>query len=415
MVHLFRVIVSVAGLLLGLPAFGQSCSVAPCYEYQMTYGARVSGWTTNVSACQWWLSANSADNPPGYAAVYSSAVGSTCSWTSQNTGQAFSISMPSRSAAPVATAAQTIAPLNAQADQRVWAVGGQAGLSFCTGGYVVRGTFSAATYDATQHVISGPFSSSGTSCNGSDLTAAPPTSASTTCAAGTYPGTVNGVSVCAPSTSVNTVSSGSSVKSSASSGGGTAPAISGAPAGATDSSVTTSCTGGNCSSTTSFNDAAGAPLGSVTSSTPKADYCALNPKSPTCGSGGSFGGSCSSSFTCDGDAVSCAAASAVNKAACSLKQIESTDGYGAPALAAAGVMKPTDSPFNNKATLDVQSLIVKTNPFSNSCPADYPLTLPHIPPIMIPLSNYCPALTFMGNVLLGLALLSGAIIIAKRD
>lgn len=182
----------------------------------------------------------------------------------------------------------------------------------------------------------------------------------------------------------------------------------------TDSVVTVSG-GGSSSSSTSTP---GSTPGTSSVTQPKGDFCKGNPSSLQCGGGNSgsgFGGSCKSGFTCDGDAVSCAAAAAVNKASCSLLQIESVEGYGAPALAAAGVDKPSDSPVNNKRSIDVSSFIVKSNPFSGACPADYPINIPHVGPIAVPLSAYCGVFTFLGNVLLGLSLLSGAVIIAKRD
>lgn len=206
-----------------------------------------------------------------------------------------------------------LSDLNNQEDPRVWVEGGTPGTSFCKDGVAVSGSASASTYDGTQHIVYGPFTSSGAACGPDDK----PVSTSVTCASGTFPGTVNGVQVCAPRVPDNTIAQGPSTAASAPSPGASAPTIPGAPASAASSSTTTSCTGSGCTTTTTYKDGAGNSVGTITTQQPRSSWCAENPGSPICASG-KFSGSCGSPPACSGDAVQCAIATQAFYTRCSL-------------------------------------------------------------------------------------------------
>lgn len=198
--------------------------------------------------------------------------------------------------------------LNSMADPRVWALGGSPGLHFCSGGIDYAGSFSAATYDGTQHIIVGPFTSDGSACTPSSTS-----TTSTSCPTGQYPGTVNGVSVCAPSSTTNTTQA-PKTSTSTTPGSGLAPD---APSTATSSTSTTSCTGATCTTTTVYKDGSGAQVGTKTASEDKTTFCRDNPKSLMCLQS-SFSAACGSPPVCSGDAVFCAIASSDFLTKCAL-------------------------------------------------------------------------------------------------
>jgi hypothetical protein len=54
----------------------------------------------------------------------------------------------------------------------------------------------------------------------------------------------------------------------------------------------------------------------------------------------------------------------------------------------------------------------QTNPFSNSCPADIPISTGLVQ-ISIPLSNYCSVLQALGNILVALTLLGATVFVIR--
>lgn len=208
----------------------------------------------------------------------------------------------------------TVSELNNQDDPRVWVEGGAPGTTFCKDGIAVSGSSSASTYDGKQHIVYGPFTSTGAACGPGDK----PIDTSVTCASGTFPGTVNGVQVCAPRVADNTVAQGPTTTASAPSSGASSPQIPGAPASATSSSTSTSCNAGTCTTTTTYKDGNGTSVGAVQTQQPRSSWCAENPTSSICGPGGTFSGSCGSPPACTGDAVQCAIATQAFEVRCAL-------------------------------------------------------------------------------------------------
>lgn len=114
------------------------------------------------------------------------------------------------------------------------------------------------------------------------------------CGAGSVPGTVNGVQGCSPSSGLNIMAPVKSEAATSASGSASAPTSglgADAPPSATSSKTDVACTGDKCTTTTTFNDAAGAVVGTKTETGSKAGFCQENQDSAVCGSGGVSGGS----------------------------------------------------------------------------------------------------------------------------
>lgn len=343
MAHLYRVALFQLAALLGLALFatgshatlyattssswgstdGLYCSSSTALAAAPCLVARVDGTTTSnlnncavieiVSATQNTVQCNRIDvGAPRNATAWlvtqttcpanSAAIGSTCVC---NTG--FS---ESTQATCVASYLADLDALNNLPDPRVWVEGGSPGLHFCKNGVDYYGTFSAATYDGKQHIVVGPFSSDGVACAPTPTTTP---SSSTTCPTGQYPGVVNGVSVCSPSSSTNSVQA---IKTSSSTtpGAGLSPD---APSTAVTSSSSTSCTQANCTTTTTYRDGSGSVVGTKSASEDKTTFCQENPKSMMCLQS-SFSAACGFPPVCTGDAVFCAIASSDFTTKCAL-------------------------------------------------------------------------------------------------
>lgn len=123
--------------------------------------------------------------------------------------------------------------------------------------------------------------------------------APTPCKPGTYTGTVNGVSVCVPSSGAEPVEQSGTTTTTNPDGS------------KTTKSSTTSCDGANCTTTTTTTtvpSSGGAGTSTTTKEEkPKETFCQENPALSICKSG-SFGGNCTAGFTCDGDALQCSIA-----------------------------------------------------------------------------------------------------------
>lgn len=123
------------------------------------------------------------------------------------------------------------------------------------------------------------------------------------CAAGSYPGTVNGVFRCVPPSGSEPVSTTGTTTT-------TAPTAPGATADTTSTKKDVTCTGNTCSTTTTTTTTPGsggaATTTTATTQQPKEDFCTLNPKATQCISSSYGSGSCGSAPpSCSGDAIQC--------------------------------------------------------------------------------------------------------------
>jgi hypothetical protein len=136
----------------------------------------------------------------------------------------------------------------------------------------------------------------------------------------------------------------------------------------------------------------------------------LQPDHPNCKpeAKSAFGGQCggvSGTFTCSGDAATCAIARGVNEAKCLLTP-------SAAALTVAGQLEA--GTFGPALTNTVKSVgqFSQTNPFSSSCPTNQVVTVAGAS-VTIPFADMCPWLQAMGNVLVAFTLLAATIFVLK--
>jgi hypothetical protein len=234
----------------------------------------------------------------------------------------------------------------------------------------------------------------------------------TPCGPGLCPGTVNGQSVCVPCTGGQTTPG--TKETAPKPVEPTQPGVDGVP-GAQTKETSTSCTGANCTTTTTYKDKDGNTVGTGTKEEPKESFCQENPGISICKIG-SFGGGCaagSGSFNCDGDAVQCAIALEQHRRACEWSYID-------PALKAkgddaiAGGDRPGDHPFKNaqETTFSLSSTIDTTNRLAGGCPGDESISVAGRS-FVIPWSRACGSLEMLGNIVVGFAMLAAAGIVFR--
>ena len=223
---------------------------------------------------------------------------------------------------------------------------------------------------------------------------------------GMCPGQINGVTVNVPCSDTSTKTTSTT---NTDDGQGT-------QTGKTESKSTTCTATGTCTTTTTTTTSVngGAPTTSTSTTTqPKAAFCAANKGSTECGdgNGSSFAGSCQASFSCTGDAVQCATAKAVNDHLCKFKEFFEMD---APTKAlvesvvnGTWVENPKDNPREvNIGTFD------QSNPLGDACPGDVAYSVMGVS-MVLPLSQYCPQLRLMGNLLVAFTLLAATVFVVR--
>lgn len=287
---------------------------------------------------------------------------------------------------------------------------GSVGLTACFGGYVLAGTGSASGGGQTE--LYGPFKCSGASPTTCSVVPKP-SSITADCAAGSYPGTVNGVQVCVPpSTSVEAPKTTTATPPTS---GASAPSIPGAPSGTTTEEKRTVCDGPTCTTTTTYKDGAGASTGSKTEAVAKSSYCAENPKAPGCDSleASTFGGSCAGGFTFKGDAIQGALAKEVYKQNCIINDTSDESAlYTTKKSIAEGDLTST-LPGNQTVSVgsgdfDASDAIGGAACITNKTVVVWGKT------IVLPFSDVCPAMGYLKTILLAVSWLSAAGIVIGR-
>ena len=286
---------------------------------------------------------------------------------------------------------------------------GSAGLTACFGGFVVSGTGAASGGGQTE--LYGPFK-----CSGADASACSvvpkPSDITASCAAGSYPGTVNGVQVCVPPTSSVEAPKTTTTTTPA---GGTAPPIAGAPPGTTTEEKQTECQGPSCTTTTYYKDSAGAPTGTKTETSSKANYCAENPKAPGCSSleASTFSGSCGS-FNFKGDAIQGSIAKEIHTQNCLMNATTPEAAKYDTAKTKTGD-QTTTLPGNTTVTIGVSSFDTSDSIGGKQCIGNVTGTVLGVS-ITLPFGDYvCPQAQNLRLILLSLGFIIGYVIIARRS
>lgn len=176
------------------------------------------------------------------------------------------------------------------------------------------------------------------------------------------------------------------------------------------SEKSTKCEGNKCTTTTTttYNNNGVTGTRSETKTESKDDFCSKNPAATQC-KGGTFGGSCSGGFTCDGDAVQCAIAREQHKRACSLFDATSPErtlyessktatGNQAPTVPGVAI---TSSSFDTSNALGAAACLV-----------DVPVTIANHQ-LTVPFSKVCPHLDMLKAVLIAVSLLLAGRIVSR--
>jgi len=219
---------------------------------------------------------------------------------------------------------------SSESDDAVYPRGSGGGA--CVNGCKLHGGSSACS--GAQCYVTGPYQNTGQACSSSQNSTPADPNASACAKQGMGVGTVNGVSVCVPATSTShttTSATQSTSASGASSSSTTTTETTDNGDGSTTTTTTTTRSDGSTRTTTTTGPTpSGAASGAGGNGTGAdvATFCKANPNSPLC-KVSSFGGTCSSAFTCDGDAVQCAIAKEQHERNCAFFDPASTGPQGA--------------------------------------------------------------------------------------
>lgn len=223
---------------------------------------------------------------------------------------------------------------------------------------------------------------------------------------GTCPGEVNGVTVNVPCSRTETKGTKTTTEND---GAGNTTTKS--------ESKTTSCTAaGSCSTTVTTTTTVNGGTPSTTTKTTeesKGQFCANNPGSKECGDGdgSAFGGSCDAGFKCEGDAVQCATARAVNDNLCKLEEVFEMDAATRGLVDSVLAGTWTDNPRDNPQQINVGTFN-QSNPFGTSCPGDVTAQMGAFT-LTIPLASMCGWLQIIGNMLVAVSLLGATLFIFR--
>lgn len=413
---------------------------AACYEYRVGYGNpqgidMFTPWGTLQSACQALAAGASGSNAAqgfSVSVTINSASGGVCNYHATFSGsisssydgalaaQARQVSCQNScpSADAVGFAAATIG-FDGLTDAQVKTLPGvgKPGRTACMGGCKItlgKGFCGGLAGSGTWYCGFDGNNAQAAPCDGTELglgTNFPPAASEVPKPApGTCPGTVNGTQVWVPCSRTATAST--TVDTSTSTAGittDTNTVCDKGPSGQLNGNADGTCT--TTTVTTTTNPDGTTKTNSNITQQPLGDYCKTNPSDSACKSSqaSSFGGSCDGSFTCEGDAATCAIARATNQTQCAMAKLNTVDdtlkNIGQTATDGSSP-QGTGHPRDNKTTLSVGSFNT-TNPYGGTCPADTTLGAGPIS-VTIPFSSICGVLQMMGSILVALTLLASA-------
>ena len=223
---------------------------------------------------------------------------------------------------------------------------------------------------------------------------------------GYCPGTYNGATIWVKCSSTNETTKTDNTTTKTETNGGSSTT------GTTTTSTTskTSCDGSNCTTTTTTtmtNPDGTKTDKSETTSQAQADYCTRNPNATACKRPeGSFGGSCTAGFSCEGDAVQCAIAREAYRRNCELLEKETPESTLGKSIAK-GEDRPVGHPGNSPDVVNVSGSINQTNPYGGSCPPDINLNV-YGKTVTIPVSNACDIFKWMGYIAVAFTMYAAA-------
>jgi len=275
----------------------------------------------------------------------------------------------------------------------------------------------------TKVYCSASFKQNGSTSTGTEGTPTTP-DGSGPCPSGQSYGTVNGVGGCYASGSPPTPSTPSKTSTQQNvvdNGNGTSTQTTTKtnPDGSTTTTVTiiNNTTGqqqpGTTSTTeTKLNPSAESAKNSGQGPTEQAEFCRDNPNSPMCRQG-TWAGSCSTTFSCTGDAVQCAQAQAAYQFACEATKRTAQTDLGEQIIAGTDPLASTLPKSSNAETinLNVAGTINQAGWLSRSCPADEVFSYIGGQSFTVPWSTWCGYLQLFANLIVAACLLAAARII----
>lgn len=305
---------------------------------------------------------------------------------------------------------------------------GQCELNYGGGSACSAGKTSSGAITGGSCNYYGPFTATGKSCADNSITSGgssgdpdkdagnalnKPKDASSCSKSGGYWGSVNGVDTCVPANSKSSESPNSNRTTQKTNSDGTKSE-------STENSKT-SCADGVCSTTTTTTttnyNSDGSKKDSSTSTDSKQQdqisFCKNNPGDPGCKqtSDSSFGGTCKTGFTCDGDAAQCATAKASWTSACALGN---SDGSTLAEKIISGSDPALSDATTNPLVPKTQSIqqITPSRTLSAGCPADFSVSVLGKTETFS-FSQVCPYLQIMGSILVGVAWISAFFIMSR--
>lgn len=142
--------------------------------------------------------------------------------------------------------------------------------------------------------------------------------------------------------------------------------------------------------------------------------CKENPDSPMCKKS-TFGGSCAASFSCDGDAIQCAIGKEQHIRACQLFDDETPESQLYEAEKAKDKNRDVTESLPGNETVDVSGKLSRENVLGGaSCISDLSVTV-WGSEVSLPLSRICPALGYLGWILVSVASLAAFRIVSGSN
>ena len=268
----------------------------------------------------------------------------------------------------------------------------------------------------------GPWTSMGAPCEGDGSDGKPPElpkdEPATSCGTGRCPGQVNGVDVCVPCGTTSSTEVTNTTGKDANGNDVPGPTTTTTATDNGDGSVTVKTVvvnpDGSTTTTTTTRpkdgvDADGQTGGDGDDGEAPVPFCTENPDSPIC-KVGTFGGSCSGSFTCQGDAVQCAMAREQHERNCQL--YDKPNSLTAYAETISDALQGPEHPASAPRQVNVAgSLTVDRTDLG--CPVNTEVTLMG-KTVVIPWANTCNGLRFMGDIAFALSLISAIIFLMRK-
>jgi len=219
-------------------------------------------------------------------------------------------------------------------------------------------------------------------------------------------GTVNGITTCVPYDPLLNVIE--SVKTTVTSGTSTTP--SGTTPTTSTTTTTTTCDAGQCTTSETKATSTGGVNSTDAKSinTTQSEFCKDHPTDPQCASQSAFGGSCSTAFTCNGDAIMCAVARAAHGQLCELTKTSTESALYDTSKASPSTGIGTETVAIGQGSFDLSNALG----VSATCIVDKDVVIMG-QTVSIGFGQVCTALEMLGALLMSVSLLLAVRIVTR--